>query len=186
MILVSPFIYFIKGGFWGIYTSLYIPFFVFLLFNTNNRFNKVLFVLFSISSILLVTVGFKNPQLWSHIMLKKFQFLYFSIHIIFEILLTCLIVVFIKQKLYYLEQRSYSIIKIAKENFHTKTSVQDKDIAMLSRREREVYYLIFKGKTNKEIADSLFVSTGTVKNHITSIYKKLNVTNRAEFLNKIC
>jgi DNA-binding NarL/FixJ family response regulator len=48
----------------------------------------------------------------------------------------------------------------------------------LSPREREVLTLIGRGATNKEIAAALFLAEGTVKNHVTSLFEKLGVTDR--------
>jgi LuxR family maltose regulon positive regulatory protein len=50
----------------------------------------------------------------------------------------------------------------------------------LSQRELEVLHLIALGGTNQEIARQLIVSTGTVKAHTASIYRKLDVANRTE------
>jgi two-component system, NarL family, nitrate/nitrite response regulator NarL len=50
----------------------------------------------------------------------------------------------------------------------------------LSPREREVLQLIAQGRTNREIAEALFVTEHTVKYHVTSLFTRLNVTNRAE------
>jgi LuxR family maltose regulon positive regulatory protein len=50
----------------------------------------------------------------------------------------------------------------------------------LSQRELEVLHLIALGRTNKEIAQQLFVAPGTVKAHTSSIYRKLDVANRTE------
>lgn len=55
-------------------------------------------------------------------------------------------------------------------------------IEPLSRRELEVLQLINLGKTNKEIAQQLFLSQGTVKAHTASIYRKLDVAHRTEAL----
>jgi DNA-binding CsgD family transcriptional regulator len=52
----------------------------------------------------------------------------------------------------------------------------------LSRREREIVRLMLTGKSNKEIAGELFVSTHTVKNHVYNIYQKLQVSNRLHFI----
>jgi DNA-binding CsgD family transcriptional regulator len=49
----------------------------------------------------------------------------------------------------------------------------------LSRRETEVVRLLAAGKSNREIADTLFLSEKTVENHLTSIYAKLDVANRS-------
>ena len=54
----------------------------------------------------------------------------------------------------------------------------------LSRQERNIQKLIVAGKTNKEIANELFISLSTVKTHITNIYSKLKVRNRQELLQK--
>jgi DNA-binding NarL/FixJ family response regulator len=56
----------------------------------------------------------------------------------------------------------------------------DRSEANLSSREQQVLDLVAKGKTNKNIADNLFISTRTVKFHVSSILSKLNVKNRTE------
>ena len=43
-----------------------------------------------------------------------------------------------------------------------------------------LYEVITNGKTNKEIAQELFVELSTVKTHINNIYRQLNVSNRKE------
>jgi LuxR family maltose regulon positive regulatory protein len=53
-------------------------------------------------------------------------------------------------------------------------------IEPLSPREIEVLSLIADGKTNKEIAQQLIVSPGTIKAHTSNIYRKLDVANRTE------
>lgn len=50
----------------------------------------------------------------------------------------------------------------------------------LTEREQEILYYIAGGLQNREIASRLFVSVGTVKSHINSIYRKLDVRNRVE------
>ena len=52
--------------------------------------------------------------------------------------------------------------------------------AGLSGREREVLELIATGATNSEIASRLYLSPHTVKEHTSSVYRKLGVRNRAE------
>lgn len=54
----------------------------------------------------------------------------------------------------------------------------------LSRQERNVQGLILQGKTNKEIANELFISLSTVKTHVTNIYSKLKVSGRQELLRR--
>ncbi|MCT4595945.1 MAG: response regulator transcription factor [Anaeromicrobium sp.] len=50
----------------------------------------------------------------------------------------------------------------------------------LTRREYEVLELIADGKNNKEIAKDLFISEKTVKNHVSNIFKKLEVNDRTQ------
>ena len=50
----------------------------------------------------------------------------------------------------------------------------------LSEREIEVLRLVGSGFSNKQIASQLFIAEGTVKNHITSIFGKLEVTDRTQ------
>jgi two-component system response regulator DesR len=52
--------------------------------------------------------------------------------------------------------------------------------AGLSDRERQVLTLISTGATNNEIAEQLFLSPHTVKEHASALYRKLGVRNRAE------
>ncbi len=52
--------------------------------------------------------------------------------------------------------------------------------AALSQQERMVLKLVSEGKTNREIAQNLFLGEGTVRNYVSSILSKLNVANRAE------
>lgn len=54
------------------------------------------------------------------------------------------------------------------------------DDVHLTPREREVLECIGQGFTNQEIASTLLVELGTVKNHVHSILEKLNVSNRDE------
>jgi len=54
----------------------------------------------------------------------------------------------------------------------------------LSDRELEVLELVSEGKTTKEIADQLFVSSRTVETHRVNMMKKLNVQNTAELIKK--
>jgi DNA-binding NarL/FixJ family response regulator len=58
-------------------------------------------------------------------------------------------------------------------------SVQERpDGSLLSERELEVLQALRDGRSNKEIADRLFVAESTVKTHLKNIFAKLDVTNR--------
>jgi DNA-binding NarL/FixJ family response regulator len=61
-----------------------------------------------------------------------------------------------------------------------KKKKHDEDEAGLSSREREVLQLVAKGATNREIADSLYISENTVKTHLQNIMEKLHLANRSQ------
>jgi len=55
----------------------------------------------------------------------------------------------------------------------------------ISKREAEIIEQICKGKPNKEIAESLFISLQTVKDHASRIYLKTGVANRVQLTNLV-
>ncbi len=55
----------------------------------------------------------------------------------------------------------------------------------LTAREEELLEQLSKGLTYEQIASNLFISKGTVRKHVENIYRKLQVTNRVEALNKV-
>lgn len=61
-------------------------------------------------------------------------------------------------------------------------SVEDamKTLDGLTNQEKRILTLIAKGKTNKEIASELLISSKTVRNHVTNILGKLNLSNRTQ------
>lgn len=73
------------------------------------------------------------------------------------------------------------IIDQPKTNFEVdQTLINDYLMNPLSERELDVLKEVAEGKTNKEIAETLFVSVNTVKTHILNIYVKLDVQNRTQ------
>lgn len=50
----------------------------------------------------------------------------------------------------------------------------------LTRREIQVLLLIADGKNNREIADNLYISEKTVKNHVSNLFKKIDVSDRTQ------
>jgi DNA-binding NarL/FixJ family response regulator len=52
--------------------------------------------------------------------------------------------------------------------------------AQLSQREREIIILIAQGYKNKEIAEKMFITEQTVKNHLHNVFDKLGVSDRLE------
>lgn len=69
------------------------------------------------------------------------------------------------------------------------TVVEEEDINLISNkfgisnRQREIVQLLLHGKSNREIANTLFIAPHTVKNHLYSLYQKLGVKSRYELVN---
>lgn len=58
--------------------------------------------------------------------------------------------------------------------------VRSRDRSPLSQREREIVGLVAQGYKNKEMAEKMFISEQTVKNHLHNIFDKLGVSDRLE------
>ncbi|PJM79414.1 LuxR C-terminal-related transcriptional regulator [Bifidobacterium scaligerum] len=58
--------------------------------------------------------------------------------------------------------------------------VHDEELDRLSAREQEVMRLIARGYTYKEVAAELFISIKTVETHVSSVLRKLQLSNRTE------
>jgi DNA-binding NarL/FixJ family response regulator len=59
-------------------------------------------------------------------------------------------------------------------------SQRDRERSPLSQREREIVALVAQGFKNKEMAEKMFISEQTVKNHLHNIFDKLGVSDRLE------
>jgi DNA-binding NarL/FixJ family response regulator len=73
-----------------------------------------------------------------------------------------------------LTQRVFERVRQATRKEH------EASFANLTEQEMRVLAQVSEGKTNREIAQALFLGEGTVRNYVSSILKKLNLTNRAE------
>lgn len=67
-------------------------------------------------------------------------------------------------------------VALGKSFFTAEPEVPD----LLSRREHAVLGMLVHGATNREIAQKLYLSPHTVKDHVSAIYRKLKARNRAE------
>ena len=111
-----------------------------------------------------------NPQEYLFLELKLTQLLVletedsYAMSQILNIVLVLLIVGLLFYMTQYRQRKSASVI--------------------LSKQEQAIKNLILEHKSNKEIASELFISVSTVKTHITSIYQKLQVSNRSDLILK--
>ena len=87
---------------------------------------------------------------------------------------------------YVLKERSISDLMatihtvLAGQKEYSPELVEGVDNNPLSQREQEVLAMVAQGSTNQEIAESLFLSNGTVRNYMTAILTKLDAGNRTE------
>lgn len=65
----------------------------------------------------------------------------------------------------------------------SKFDSRNNEIELLTSREKEILNLLAKGQLNKEVANELEISIGTVRKHIQNIYEKLQVNTRVEAIN---
>ena len=73
------------------------------------------------------------------------------------------------------------IAKRMVDSIYKKDRESKKDILKnLTKREYEIALLVGEGRSNKEISNKLFITEGTVKNHITKILDKLEVRDRTQ------
>lgn len=74
-------------------------------------------------------------------------------------------------------KRSFPELNLQKLNTHLTDPITDREFDLLK--------LIYEGKTNKQIADDMFISTNTVKKHINNAYLKIDTTSRATTIAKL-
>lgn len=71
---------------------------------------------------------------------------------------------------------------LAKRALNVKEEKYNVKLDILSDREKEIATMIEKGFTNKQIASVLYMSEGTVKNYVSSIYGKFGVSDRTNLV----
>lgn len=85
----------------------------------------------------------------------------------------------------YLEKQAFdrnNFRRLVREAIAAGSTISELD--QLTQREREVFDLLAKGMTNKEIADALVITNNTVKRHLKAVFEKLDVHTRAAALSK--
>jgi len=75
---------------------------------------------------------------------------------------------------------SPAIAKRVLQSFQKPQRLSETRVETLTERQNEILHLVANGLLNKEIAERLKLTEGTVKQHIHRIYQKMSVNNRAE------
>ena len=75
----------------------------------------------------------------------------------------------------------FDYVRLAKQEFKALLDIHP-ELSALSTKELEVFELLLTDKTMVVIAEELFISLSAVHFHCKNIYKKLNVSNRRQFL----
>ena len=85
--------------------------------------------------------------------------------------------------IYHIFYRFYFSSPISKTE---KTLSEDfiKDFS-ITKREQEIIIALLDGKSNKELAETLFVSEKTIETHLANIYRKVGVKNRLELFSRL-
>ncbi len=78
------------------------------------------------------------------------------------------------------QHKTQIIINGIKNSNKDNSSEIGKKVDLLTHRQREIFELIIKGRSNKEIMSELFIELSTLKTHINHIYKILEILNRKE------
>jgi DNA-binding CsgD family transcriptional regulator len=172
--------WFLNGGLLSGTLYFYMAFLAYIIFITEKLI-RFIFIISSLIIILcLILIEYYYPNLITKYPTRLSQFEDISISFFVSIFFTA-ILVYVGKELYKQEKKSTKDIieQYRKQSKILKNSIEDK-LDNLTFREKEVFQLIIEGKSNKEIADKLSLSLGSVKNHITSIYKKAEVEKRAE------
>lgn len=115
---------------------------------------------------------------WTYINEEK------NVHVLSEI--SGIIPELLSQFLFYLSRSDTKTTEVSvnKHRFTENEALLTRSLS-LTKRETEVLELVLEGKSNREIAENLFISGHTVKNHMTNIFHKLSVTDRTQAIAKI-
>lgn len=89
------------------------------------------------------------------------------------------------RQIYQLPEQQYADVQVAAMSPPLPEMPEEAEEWGLSGREAEIMHWVGLGKTNQEIGQILDISAFTVKNHLQRIFKKLNVSNRAQAVSKL-
>lgn len=147
--------------------------------------------------ILALNIIFRKKKIIDKHNLKLAQ--YFIAAFIPQIVFTIIDFLFMRDIAFQFTHLSYSVFSILvfldlSKYFYSKYDAKIdisknrqilKEEYEISERELEVIELLIDGQTNHQISEKLYISVNTVKTHVKNIYKKLNVSNRLQLVNRV-
>ena len=135
---------------------------------------------------LLTVVVFLNMAIWFVEQLINWDFEFLSVsYIVSELLLLFLYGMIQDYDIFVQQTDAFQGVFSERELSVEQIIADCPEIDRLSSREKDVLMKILEDKKRKEIADELYITENTVKKHISSIFSKMDVTNRNELFEKI-
>lgn len=172
------------------YIGLYLLFMIgIIIINVSTKKDKLNLII----AIILLLIVISNIFVWliEQFIDNEFEFLSVT-YLIDEILLVLLKILLInfekvKEEINQSSKVDMSLLDGDRFNDEQIANAFKKcdGINLLTNREKEILKHILKGERRKEIAFNLFVSESAIKKHTSNIFKKLNVNNRKELLDKL-
>ena len=135
---------------------------------------------------LLVVVVFLNIAIWLIEQFINWDFEFLSVSYIASELLLLFLYGMIQDYEIAMENRKEQTVKETLDTSNIDLLKENcPEVSNLSNREMDVFKGLLEDKKRKEIAEELCITENTVKKHISSIFTKLEVSNRKELLEKI-
>ena len=116
--------------------------------------------------------------------IKREESKYYSLDPIFiiYIIMGLILIMLVRKNISKVHSLDFSCIIEMTENEHTSWA-EIASTYKITRREIEILQLVYKGKSNPDIAAQLYISESTVKHHLSNIYEKTKTTSRYELIN---
>lgn len=140
-----------------------------LLFRHQKKL-EIIAIFLLCSTISFRFTNFRSVWLWSN---------YTYIAVILVIMLIAIALVWIRIE----KNKTGNLIEHIKNETETNKSNIENHLEELSVRQKQVFDLIIKGKSNKEIMNELSIELSTLKTHINKLYKILGIDNRKQLRN---
>lgn len=159
-------------------------FYIVILIDAYMELEKKPFAIIGITVGLASLIKYANMLLLTRSFSKVAETVFFSLFTVF-IIFTVYLLKEVKEEKGKTEMVYKELLNTYKElegKYKNGMMVFEPDpiVEELTEREKEICRLIGDGRNNKEISEVLFISEGTVKNHITNILKKIELRDRTQ------